>query len=102
MDTMKDLDYYSDPDEETPLSGLQQGLVITSTPQDRFVYWPNMKPLALGKDDDSRLIAYLDTLPYQEGALLSPIYKEGGTTEVGTSSSGSHSLERQLFTVITG
>lgn len=37
-DTIEDLDYYSDPDEETPLSGPQQGLVITSTFQGRFVY----------------------------------------------------------------
>ena len=52
-----------------------------------------MKPPALAKDDDSCLITYLDTLPCQEGAPLSPIYEEGGTTYVITSSSGSYSLE---------
>ena len=61
-----------------------------------------MKPPALAKDDDSCLIAYLDTLPYLEGTPLSPIYEEGGTTEIITSSSGSYSLERELFPLIAG
>nr|TKW22692.1 hypothetical protein SEVIR_4G244801v2 [Setaria viridis] len=61
-----------------------------------------MKPPALSKDDDSRLIAYLDTFPYQEGAPRSPIYEEGDTMEVITSSSASYSPERELFTVISG
>lgn len=46
-----------------------------------------MKPPALAKNDDSCLIAYLDTLPYQEGTPLSPIYEEDGSTEVIMSSS---------------
>lgn len=61
-----------------------------------------MKPPTLAKNNDSRLITYLDTLPYQEGPALSPIYEEGDTTEVITSSLGCYSPERELFTVIIG
>jgi hypothetical protein len=54
----------SDPDEpksensttEQPLSGLATGLVITSTPDGRFVYWPDRKPTDL-KDANSRYVA---------------------------------------------
>nr|TKW31281.1 hypothetical protein SEVIR_2G095280v2 [Setaria viridis] len=96
-DLIEGLGYYSDPDEKTPLSGPKQGLVITSTSQGRFVYWPNMKPPDLAKNDESRLVAYLDTFPYQEGTPLSPIYEEDGSTEIIRSSSGSFSPERELF-----
>ena len=40
-------DYNSDPSEEKLLSGLAQGLVLTSTPEGRFVYWPDQRPLDL-------------------------------------------------------
>jgi hypothetical protein len=39
------------------------GLVITSTPAGRFVYWPYRKPADL-ISGDSRYIAYLDSLPF--------------------------------------
>jgi hypothetical protein len=47
---------------EQPLSGPASGLVITSTPAGRFVYWPDRKPADL-TDENSRCVAYLDSLP---------------------------------------
>jgi hypothetical protein len=47
---------------EKPLSGPTIGLVITSTPARRFVYWPDRKPANL-TDGNSRCVAYLDSLP---------------------------------------
>jgi hypothetical protein len=51
-DSSYEFDFGSDPDEpeseisttEQPLSGPATGLVITSTPGGRFVYWPDRKP----------------------------------------------------------
>jgi hypothetical protein len=73
-DSSYEFDFGSDPDEpesdnpttEQPLSGPATGLVITSTPADRFVYWPNRKPTDL-TDGNSRYVTYLDSLPFQEG-----------------------------------
>jgi hypothetical protein len=48
---------------EHPLSGPAYGLVITSTPAGRFVYWPDRKPAYL-ISGDSRYIAYIDSLPF--------------------------------------
>jgi hypothetical protein len=44
---------------EHPLSGPASGLVITSTPAGRFVYWPDRKPADL-ISGDSRYVAYID------------------------------------------
>jgi hypothetical protein len=54
-DSSYEFDFGSDPDEpesesnitEQPLSGPSSGLVITSTPAGRFVYWPDRKPADL-------------------------------------------------------
>jgi hypothetical protein len=51
---------------EEPLSGPATGLVITSTPADRFVYWPE-RERADPTDDNSCCINYHDTLPFQKG-----------------------------------
>jgi hypothetical protein len=56
---------------EQPRSGPTTGLVITSTPARRFVYWPDRKPTNL-TNENSRCIAYLDLLPFQEGIPLAP------------------------------
>jgi hypothetical protein len=45
---------------EEPLSGPATGLVITSTPAGRFVYWPDRKPADL-TNDNSRCVTYLDS-----------------------------------------
>jgi hypothetical protein len=72
-----EFDFRSDPEDpesedkstEQPLSGPASGLVITSTPAGRFVYWPDRKPADL-IDGNSRYIAYLDLLPIQDGTPL--------------------------------
>jgi hypothetical protein len=58
-------DFGSDPTEpesennttEEPLSGPATGLVITSTPVGRFVYWPDRKPADL-TNGNSHCVAY--------------------------------------------
>jgi hypothetical protein len=70
-DSSYEFDFGSDPDEpesenstiEQPLSGPASGLVITSTPAGRFVYWPDRKPADL-TDGNSHCVAYLDSLPF--------------------------------------
>jgi hypothetical protein len=70
-DSSYEFDFGVDPDEpesetytmEQPLSGPASGLVITSTPADRFVYWPDRKPADL-TDENTCCIAYLDSLPF--------------------------------------
>jgi hypothetical protein len=102
-DSSYEFDFGSDPDEpesenhttEQPLSGPASGLVITSTPAGRFVYWPDRKPADL-TDRNSCCIAYLDSLPFQEGTPLAPA-EEHTPTEVATSDSSLASLDRQVF-----
>jgi hypothetical protein len=70
-DSSYEFEFGSHPDEpesennttEQPLSGPPSGLVITSTPAERFVYWPDRK-LADLTGGNSRCIAYLDSLPF--------------------------------------
>jgi hypothetical protein len=100
-DSSYEFDFELDPNEpepenpttEQPLSGLATGLVITSTPAGRFVYWPDRKPTDL-TDRNSRCIAYLDSLPFQEGTPLAPA-EEHTPTEVATTDSGLGTPDRQ-------
>jgi hypothetical protein len=70
-DSSYEFNFRSDPDEpeseisttQQSLSGPATGLVITSTPTGRFVYWPDRKPADL-TDGNSRYVAYLDSLPF--------------------------------------
>jgi hypothetical protein len=70
-DSAYEFDFKSDPEDpesednssEQPLSGPASGLVITSTPAGRFVYWPDRKPANL-ISKDSCYVAYLDSLPF--------------------------------------
>jgi hypothetical protein len=70
-DSSYECDFGSDPykpesetfTSEQALSGPATGLVITSTPAGRFVYWPDRKPADL-TDGNSRCVAYLDSLPF--------------------------------------
>jgi hypothetical protein len=102
-DSSYKFDFGADPDEpesetytmEQPLSSLASGLVITSTPAGRFVYWPDRKPADL-TDENSRCIAYLDSLPFQERTPLAPT-EEHTPTEVATSDSSLGSPDRQVF-----
>jgi hypothetical protein len=80
---------------EQPLSGPATGLVIKSTPTERIVYWPDRKPADL-IDRNSSYVAYLDSLPFQEGTPLSPA-EEHTPTEVATTDSSLGSPDRQVF-----
>jgi hypothetical protein len=76
-DSSYEFDFGSDPDVpeseistiEQPLSGPATGLVITSTPAGRFVYWPDRKPADL-TDGDSRYAAYLELAPLPGGNTI--------------------------------
>jgi hypothetical protein len=102
-DSSYEFDFGSDPDEpesensttEQPLSGPATGLVITSTPAGRFVYWSDRKPTDL-TDGNSRYVAYLDSLPFQEGTPLAPT-EEHTPTEVASTDSSLGTLDRQVF-----
>jgi hypothetical protein len=80
---------------EQPLSRPASGLVITSTPDGRLVYWPDRKPADL-TGGNSRCVAYLDSLPFQEGTPLAPV-GEHTSTEVAISDSSLSSPDRQVF-----
>jgi hypothetical protein len=92
-----------DPDEpwsetytmEQLLSGPASGLVMTSTPTGRFVYWPDRKPADV-TDENSRCVAYVGSLPFQEGTPLDPT-EERTPTEVATNDSSLGSPDRQVF-----
>jgi hypothetical protein len=102
-DSSYEFDFGADPDEpesetytmEQPLSAPASGLVITSTPVGRIVYWPDRK-LADLTDENSRCVAYLDSLPFQEGTPLAPT-EEHTPTEVETSDSSLGSPDQQVF-----
>jgi hypothetical protein len=102
-DSSYEFDFGSDPDEpksetftaEQPLSRPATGLVITSTPDGRFVYWPDRKPADL-TDGNSRCVAYLDSLPFQEGTPLAPT-EQHNPTGVVTTDSSLGSPDRQVF-----
>jgi hypothetical protein len=80
---------------EQPLSGPASELVITSTPAGRFVSWPDRKPADL-ISGVSRYVAYLDSLPYQEGTPLARA-EEYTPTEVASSDSSLGNPDRQVF-----
>jgi hypothetical protein len=98
-----EFDFGSDPEEpesednstELPLSGPASGLVITSTPAGRYVYWPDRKPADLIKGD-SRYVAYIDSLPFQEGTPLARA-DSGTPTEVAPSESSLGTPDRQVY-----
>jgi hypothetical protein len=77
-DSSYEFDFGSDPDKpkseisttEQTSSGPATGLVKTSTPAGRFIYWPDRKPADL-TDGNSRYVAYLDSLPIKEGTPIS-------------------------------
>jgi hypothetical protein len=98
-----EFDFGSDPEEtesednstELPLSGPASGLVITSTPAGRYVYWPDCKPADLIKGD-SRYVAYIDSLPFQEGTPLARA-DSSTPTEVAPYESSLGTPDRQVF-----
>jgi hypothetical protein len=98
-----EFDFGSDPEDpesednstEHPLSGPASGLVITSTLAGRFVYWPDRKPTDL-ISGDSRYVAYIDSLPFQEGTPLARA-DSNTPTEVAVSESSLGTPDRQVF-----
>jgi hypothetical protein len=102
-DSAYEFDFGSDPEDpesedntiEQPLSGLASGLVIMSTPAGRFVYWPDRKPADL-ISGDSRYVAYLDSLLFQEGTPLAQA-DSYTPTEVASSDSSLGNPDRQVF-----
>jgi hypothetical protein len=101
-DSSYEFDFGSDPEPESenttteqPLLGPATSLVITSTPVERFVYWPDCKPADL-TDGNSHCVAYLDSLPFQEGTPLAPA-EEHTPTEVATTDFGLSTPYRQVF-----
>jgi hypothetical protein len=66
-----------------------------STPARRFIYWPDRKPADL-ISGDSRYIAYLDSLPFQEGTPLARA-EEYTPTKVASSDSSLGNPDRQVF-----
>jgi hypothetical protein len=98
-----EFDFGSDPEEpeskdnstELPLLRPASGLVITSTPAGRFVYWPDRKPADL-ISGDSRYVAYIDSLPFQEGTPLARA-DSSTPTEVVPSESNLGTPDRQVF-----
>jgi hypothetical protein len=102
-DSAYEFDFGSDPEDprsednstEQPLSGPASGLVITSTPAGRFVYWPSRKPADL-ISGHSHYVAYLDSLPFQEGTTLARA-EEYTPTEVVSSDSSLGNPDRQVF-----
>jgi hypothetical protein len=102
-DSAYEFDFGSDPEDpesednttEQPLSGPASGLVITSTPVGRFVYWPDRK-LADLISGDSRYVAYLDSLPFQEGTPLARA-NSYTPTEMASSDSSLGNPDRQVF-----
>jgi hypothetical protein len=59
-------------------------LMITSTPEGRFVHWKSMSLFDLLEADD-RLVAHLEPLPFQEGRPLATVAEE--STELVDASS---------------
>jgi hypothetical protein len=102
-DSAYEFDFGSDPEDpesednttEHPLSGPASGLVITSMPAGRFVYWPDCKPADL-ISGDSRYVAYLDSLPFQEGTPLARA-DSYTPTEVASSETSLGNPDRQVF-----
>jgi hypothetical protein len=66
-----------------------------STPAGRFVYWPDRKPADL-ISGDSRYVAYIDSLPFQEGTPLARA-DSYTPTEVASSESSLGTPDHQVF-----
>lgn len=84
---------------EKPLSGRTVGLVITSTLAGRFIYYPDQKPTDL-TDDNSHCVAYLETLPFQEGTPLTPTLEEHTPTVVATTDLGLCTPDCEVFVAV--
>jgi hypothetical protein len=103
-----EFDYGSDSTKAQQLAGPAQRLVITSTPEGRFVYWPvywpEHVPADLTLDDQERFITCLGNLPVQEGAKLvdydtDELIESTGTHLIGKFSSLMHLLRKDIVPI---
>jgi hypothetical protein len=93
-DSAYEFDFGSDPEDpesednstKHPLSRPASGVVITSTPAGRYVYWLDRKPADL-ISGDSRYVAYIDSLLFQEGTPLARADSNTPTEVTSTKSS---------------
>jgi hypothetical protein len=74
------------------------GLMITSTPEGHFVHWKSMKLSDLLEDED-RLLAHLEPLPFQEDRPLATVAEE--STKLVKASSD-ELISRQVLMVEEG
>ena len=54
------------PVRRVPLTGAQEGLVLTITPRDYIVHWPGLN----SENNDTLPIGTITVLPYQEGSTI--------------------------------
>jgi hypothetical protein len=59
------------------------GLMVTSTPEGRFVHWKGMKLSDLLEDED-RLVAHLEPLPFQKGRPLATMAESTKLVEMSS------------------
>jgi hypothetical protein len=95
LDSSYEFDFGSDPTSPSLRTIRLSNRCQDQLPAGRFVYWPDRKPADL-TDGNSRCVAYLDSLPIQEGTPLAPA-EEHTPTEVATSDSSLGSPDRQVF-----
>ncbi|RLN12210.1 hypothetical protein C2845_PM09G10430 [Panicum miliaceum] len=95
-------DAYTDSDDDHDSSAVSHlGLSITTTALYRFMYWKGMEPSEL-LDNDARLVATIQELPFQQGRPLSPIQEErsgstASTVLVTTDYSGDYSPKCEVY-----
>ena len=98
-DFIRDVAKYQQYSDNEPISiiGRHLDLTITSTSHGWFMYWKGMEPPELlGKD--TRLVAYIPNLAYQEGTHVFPVPKEGmGSTEIVTDYSDESYTDRHVY-----
>jgi hypothetical protein len=84
-------------DQEIPLTGAQQGLVLSATSEGNIVHWPGIWPL-MDSSNSLWVIGMMSRLPFQVGTPLPTLEEEGSTdilsstttTESGTKSTIYH------------
>ena len=80
-----------------PLTGAQEGLVLTITSQDCIIHWPGIVP----EDDGTQLVDDTTTaiLPYQEGYSIydfetsTEVINSSGSTEINNDDRTTHARE---------
>ena len=98
-DFIRDVAKYQQYSDNEPISiiGHHLDLTITSTSHGWFMYWKGMEPPEL-LGQDTRLVAYIPNLAYQEGTHVFPVPKEGmGSTEIITDYSDESYTDRHVY-----